>query len=291
MMNEFSKPIIGLIAVLACLPAWADGDGTPIVSGVIGMTPVEEGACLAVYVPMEDTHALSGILWYNNDETVVFPEVLVASGVAGSPEPVSAAYLVAESVSGASLDWSEVTFSEPIAALGAGFYVVFRLPPGSVYELEGAGGGAGIGYTVGSNGFTGWFSLNGEEWTKLQDSFGMAVQPITVEVEDDMMAKSGEDAEEVPVSHTALLCPAPNPFNPQTELRFQLREASDIALSIYNVKGEHVVRLVAGAYPAGRHSVTWRGVDSRGRKLASGIYLARFVAGDVVQTQRLLLVK
>ena len=124
---------------------------------------------------------------------------------------------MAEAVTGASLDWSEVAFSEPVAALDAVFYVVFRLPEGSEHTADGYGGGAGIGYTEGPNGFTGWFSLDGEEWTKLQDSFGMAVQPITVEVEEGMMAKIGEEAEEPLVTHTAFLLPAPNPFNPQTE--------------------------------------------------------------------------
>ena len=290
-MNTFTKLISCLLVLGAVACVSAHADEIPSVSGIIGMTPVEEGACLAVYVPMEENRALAGLLWYNNDETVVFPAVLVASGVAGSPEPISSAYVVAEAVTGASLDWSEVTFSEPIAALNAGFYVVFRLPEGSVHTADGLGGGAGIGYTEGPNGFTGWFSLDGEEWTKLQDSFGMAVQPITVEVEEGMMAKSGEEAEEAPVTHTAFLRPAPNPFNPQTELRFQLKEASDVDLSIYNVKGERLARLATGSFPAGRHSVTWRGVDAAGRRLASGAYFARFTADNIVQTQRLLLVK
>jgi len=137
-------------------------------------------ACLALYIPMAEGTALTGLLWYSNDGTVVFPEVLVASGVAGAPEPVTAAMPVALAVNGESSAWSELEFSEPVAALGDGFYVVFRLPEGSEHTASGAGGGAGLDYTVGANGYTGWLSLDGEEWVKLHDDFGMAIQPLVV---------------------------------------------------------------------------------------------------------------
>ena len=88
-----------------------------------------------------------------------------------------------------------------------------------------------------------------------------------------------------------MLLPSPNPFNPQTELRYQVKDAVSVDLSIYNVKGERVVQLVSGHHPSGRYSAIWRGTDSAGRRLASGAYFARFVAGPVVQTQRLMLVK
>ncbi|MEZ4388172.1 MAG: FlgD immunoglobulin-like domain containing protein [Candidatus Krumholzibacteriia bacterium] len=201
------------------------------------------------------------------------------------------AYPVAQAVSGVSSGWSELTFSEPIAAANDGFYVVFRLPEGSEHTAYGTGGGAGIGYTVGANGYTGWLSLDGEEWVKLHDDFGMAVAVMTVAADGDMVAKSLGEPGETPVTHTALLLPSPNPFNPQAELRFQLKAAGYVELAVYNVKGERVKRLVASQYPAGHHSVIWRGDDESGRRQASGAYFARFEADGVVQTQRLLLVK
>ena len=181
---------------------------------------------------------------------------------------------------------------QPVAASLGALYLVFELPAESEFTGRGAGGGAGIGYTSGANGYTGWMSLDGEDWIKLHADFGIAIAPITVPLAEGMALKNLEPGE-VPdaVTHTALLLPAPNPFNPQTELHFQLKDACDVDLSIYNVKGERVAQLAAGAYPAGRHAVTWRGVDTRGRRLASGTYFARFVAGAVVQTQRLALVK
>jgi flagellar hook assembly protein FlgD len=95
----------------------------------------------------------------------------------------------------------------------------------------------------------------------------------------------------VVIEETAFLRPAPNPFNPQTELRFELRSASRVDLSIYNVKGERVVQLVARDYPAGRHAVTWAGRDQSGRQVPSGTYFARFQSDGLQATQRLVLLK
>ena len=88
-----------------------------------------------------------------------------------------------------------------------------------------------------------------------------------------------------------MLLPSPNPFNPQTELHYQVKDATSVDLSIYNVKGERVAQLISGHHPTGRYSAIWQGTDSVGRRLASGAYFARFTAGPVVQTQRLTLVK
>lgn len=50
--------------------------------------------------------------------------------------------------------------------------------------------GSGLGYTVGANGFTGWLSLDGEEWVKLHDDFGMAIQPLVVAAEGVLNASN-----------------------------------------------------------------------------------------------------
>lgn len=201
------------------------------------------------------------------------------------------AHSVAQGVFGQSSGWSSLVFGEPIASADEGFYIVFRLPLESEHVATGAGGGAGIGYTVGYNGFTGWLSCDGEEWVMLDQGFGIALIPSIIPAEDWMVEKASTESDETPVTHTAMLLPAPNPFNPKTELNFQLKEDSDVVLSIYNVRGERVIKLVDSMYSKGRHSVWWDGADGTGRRIASGAYLARFAADGVVQTHRLLLVK
>lgn len=290
-MNSLRIALLALAAGTLASVVVADDPPVPVVPGIIGMSPVPEGACIAVFIPMVENTALSGLLWYNNDDTVVFPEVLIASGVPDVPESVETAFLVAQDVAGEASDWSEVTFTEPVAAASDGFFVVFRLPIGSEHSSSGSGGGAGIGYTVGANGYTGWLSLDGEEWVQLHKEFGMAVEPVIVAAENGMIEKSALGDGEPLVTHTALLLPTPNPFNPQTELRYQLKSAGKVDLSIYNVKGERVAQLASGHHEMGRYRVVWGGLDDGGRRVASGVYLARFEADGVVQTHRLVMVK
>jgi len=83
----------------------------------------------------------------------------------------------------------------------------------------------------------------------------------------------------------------PNPFNPQVELKFGLPKAGNVELSIFNLRGEHIARLAEGPFAAGHHYVIWEGVNSNGRKVASGMYFARLTTQNVVMTQRLVLVK
>jgi hypothetical protein len=83
----------------------------------------------------------------------------------------------------------------------------------------------------------------------------------------------------------------PNPFNPATVIRFDLARGGPVALRIYAVDGRLVATLVDGTLPAGAHQRTWDGTDRDGRRVASGVYFCRLVAGPDRQTQRMALVK
>ncbi|MCH8289403.1 MAG: T9SS type A sorting domain-containing protein, partial [Candidatus Marinimicrobia bacterium] len=78
----------------------------------------------------------------------------------------------------------------------------------------------------------------------------------------------------------------PNPFNPETTIRYALPEASGVSLIIYNLRGEEVARLVDGEQPAGHHQVTWNASN-----IASGMYFYRLQAGEFVQTKKMVLLK
>ncbi len=79
----------------------------------------------------------------------------------------------------------------------------------------------------------------------------------------------------------ALYQGSPNPFNPTTQIRFDLSEASNVSLVIYDILGRRVTELVNGELQAGYHSATWDASS-----VASGVYFVRFIvtnpAGAVV---------
>ncbi len=83
----------------------------------------------------------------------------------------------------------------------------------------------------------------------------------------------------------------PNPFNPLTHIEFDLPHRSYVTLEIFNVLGEKVVKLLDKRLAAGRYSIHWDGRDSRGRSVASGVYLYRLTAGDFSQTRKMVLMR
>jgi len=78
----------------------------------------------------------------------------------------------------------------------------------------------------------------------------------------------------------------PNPFNPSTTIRFELPQASDVQLSVYNTIGQKVSTLVNQNMSAGSHSITF---NAEG--LPSGVYIYRLKAEGFSQSRKMLLVK
>jgi hypothetical protein len=84
---------------------------------------------------------------------------------------------------------------------------------------------------------------------------------------------------------------APNPFNPQTVVRYDLVRDGFAELAVYDLGGHLVRTLSSGFLTAGEHRATWDGRDDADRALASGIYLFRLRGHDFVESQRVTLIK
>ena len=84
---------------------------------------------------------------------------------------------------------------------------------------------------------------------------------------------------------------APNPFNPQTMVWFDLARDGFTELNVYDMNGRLVRNLVNGQLRSGEHRAVWDGRDDGGRRLASGVYLFRLRGKDFVETQRVALIK
>jgi hypothetical protein len=90
----------------------------------------------------------------------------------------------------------------------------------------------------------------------------------------------------------------PNPFNPTTTIDYQLPQAVDVKLEIYNVLGQKVRTLVSGSMQPGRYQAVWDARNDAGALVGSGIYIYRFQAsapsgeaGDYKQVQKMILLK
>ena len=92
-------------------------------------------------------------------------------------------------------------------------------------------------------------------------------------------------------NRTVLYQNIPNPFNPETNIRFYLKDTGFVSLEIYNIKGQLVRTLVNNVLPAGDHSFVWNGKDQNGNKVASGIYLYSLRTKDISEKKKAILLK
>lgn len=81
----------------------------------------------------------------------------------------------------------------------------------------------------------------------------------------------------------------PNPFNPSTNIPYQIPEAANMMIQIYNVKGNVVCTLLNERKTKGQYIVQWDGLDESGKKVASGVYLCRMTAGNFIDVKKLIL--
>lgn len=82
---------------------------------------------------------------------------------------------------------------------------------------------------------------------------------------------------------------SPNPFNPETKIRYQIPEEGWVSLYIFNMKGQVVRTLVAGKRKAGYNTEIWDGRNDRGELMASGIYIYQITTNDFKKTKKMIL--
>lgn len=86
----------------------------------------------------------------------------------------------------------------------------------------------------------------------------------------------------------------PNPFGSHTTIRYAVPRHSHVTIEVYNLAGHRVRTLSEGAREPGYHHARWDGLDDRGCRAGSGIYLSRMSArcggGKVFQQSRAMLI-
>ena len=128
-----------------------------------------------------------------------------------------------------------------------------------------------------TNGLTSWYKLEDVAFDGTRTMHG----PISVMQQAEEAVKVKALPMEFGLSQNF-----PNSFNPVTEIRYQLPEASVVVLTVYDTLGQEVQVLAADFVEAGYWSVVW---DTK--EAASGVYFIQMAAGDFVAVRRMALVR
>jgi hypothetical protein len=290
----------GLLIALSSGPALCQS----VVDGVVGLHPAGERSCLAQEILVPDGQALTGLRFYNNDGTRAFPQLLLLEASAAASPNLQDAGVVLADVSAQSLSWGDIALGAPVISSTGAVFAVFVLPPNAERVGEGTAGGPGIGFVRQKAGPRAFVSADGLEWLPVHPAYRLAVEPVfqartgfATALSSLVRSGSGggiavvEPEKPAPVLVTHLLAPRPNPFNPRTEIRFELALQGAVDIVVYDLRGHRVQRLTSGPWPQGSHEVTWLGTDQAGRPVASGVYLVRMEALGQTWTQRVALVR
>ncbi len=83
----------------------------------------------------------------------------------------------------------------------------------------------------------------------------------------------------------------PNPFNPTTKISFTLENEEFVDVSIYNLKGQMVKKLISGIRGNGYNEVMWSGKDDSGNNVSSGLYFYKLTTKESSSTKKMMLLK
>ena len=83
----------------------------------------------------------------------------------------------------------------------------------------------------------------------------------------------------------------PTPFNPITNLKYELPYDSYITITIYDILGNVVNNLVDTYKGSGYNSVQWKATNNQGQPVSAGVYLYSILAGESRQTKKMILLK
>jgi hypothetical protein len=101
----------------------------------------------------------------------------------------------------------------------------------------------------------------------------------------------GSQPEVVPVYTNKLSKNYPNPFNPETNISFSIKEEGFVSLKIYNTRGQLVKTLISENLNEGVHFTSWNGKDNNNRSVASGIYFYKMDSKGYSSVKKMILMK
>ena len=133
--------------------------------------------------------------------------------------------------------------------------------------------------------------IDGEEW-ELVDERGnvtpcSGIQQIDGGSQRFILQRSSDT---FPLTYS--ITPAyPNPFNPETTIRFSLPEVTELTVTIHDILGRQVTELVQGELGPGHHSLRWNGTDASSNPVSAGVYFLQINSAEYTDFMKLILLK
>ena len=169
---------------------------------------------------------------------------------------------------------TEIVFSATNSKGGGG---IDGLSDPDIYDLIGASGDAQ--YTDLNNYTDSTYTVLSNSWVNV------AFSPMIIVGVDP-----SHDIRQVP-KEFKLLQNYPNPFNPVTRISYDIIEATNVTIRIYDLLGHSVKTLVNERKDVGFYTTLWNGLDQNGSKVASGVYFYRLETERFTATKKMLLLK
>lgn len=287
------------LTVLVTAAALAADSGTvtesAIPDGVLCLTPVQDTSYIAVRFELNADQALVGVRWYNNDAGVLYPRILVAASTDEVAPNIEQSQAVLQEVRGETSAWSSKSLETPLATDGGALYVIFQLPANCEQVARGSGGGPGIGYLRQAQTSWVYLSPDGQEWSRMNADYQLLVEPI---LEDRQPGTKCLGATAITINERPVVTEGPrlesvypNPSNPTTRVMFTVDRESPISLSVFDIRGRLVRRLLQEKVSPGTFMVEWKGDDDQGRHAASGVYFVQLRGDGEPSSERLVLVR
>jgi hypothetical protein len=83
----------------------------------------------------------------------------------------------------------------------------------------------------------------------------------------------------------------PNPFNPSTKIAYRLNKAAQVRLSVYDMTGREVNRLIDQYQSVGEYNVEWNGNANNGQRMASGMYFTHLSVDNESVSRKMVMTK
>jgi len=129
---------------------------------------------------------------------------------------------------------------------------------------------------------------NYQDFTYSQDVIIIPCETTEINFNMTPMVEAGED--QIPLA-TTLIGNHPNPFNPDTNISYAIKEAGKVKIEVYNIKGQLVKTLVNVIKEAGNSMVTWSGKDNNNKPVSSGMYFYKMRSGNYTSSKKMIILK